>query len=88
MRWTDMSNRYALRTYATDYTRYAIYHSPGRRRFGLPMKVSTPLSWYHSYFEVYLPSGTIEYSTVTTKITATSLRTLLFNYKMSFSVQI
>ena len=84
MFWPSYGTQYALQS----YTRYAIYHSPGRRRFGLPMKVSTPLSWYHSYFEVYLRSGTIEYSTVTTKITATSLRTLLFNYKMSFCVQI
>eukprot|EP01052_Picozoa_sp_SAG31_P002078 SAG31_NODE_70_length_28117_cov_100.521843_11_plen_48_part_00 len=41
MRWTRMSNRYALRTHANDYTRYAIYHSPGRRCFGLPMNISS-----------------------------------------------
>ena len=44
LRWTGMSNHYALRTYASDYTRYPIYHSPGRRCSGLPMEVSTPFN--------------------------------------------
>ena len=44
LRWTRMSNRYALRTYASDYTRYPIYHSPGRRCSGLPMELSTPFN--------------------------------------------